>query len=342
MLRLKFDPDKWRLSNINRYFQLCDSYPSDIIVPKNLKEAYLLMSAQFRKNGRVPVSTWRHKNGSVLSHSSFPTAPCVDLKVPTLPSKEDDERVIQTLILSSISSQNNQSNNQLNNSGNNIIIDDSGEDKNNNNNNASLLVKRPSRRVFSSLRSTRKATAAPINRNTNTSTNTLNNSANISIINSNNLNYKKEDISFYIIEVFPKNDQTKQKDFVDQYEHLNNTTNDPDLLSTTIGKGTLYYDSFNDLKECYRRIHKLCATYSNSTDEHRWLSAVDSTHWIDHLQNVMYNTSVVVDLLSSGSSVYLSCFEESFVFFLYCYPFLIFILQFYYYYRSIIRNIKRE
>ncbi|KAH9282596.1 Myotubularin-related protein 6 [Echinococcus granulosus] len=57
----------------NNHYQICDTYPSILFVPKQANYATLLGSANFRSRKRLPVLTWIHPNGrSVLCRSSQP------------------------------------------------------------------------------------------------------------------------------------------------------------------------------------------------------------------------------------------------------------------------------
>lgn len=58
--------DEWRLSDVNKDFSVCPSYPSLVAVPKNLDDEALKKVATFRQGGRFPVLSYYHrKNGMV-------------------------------------------------------------------------------------------------------------------------------------------------------------------------------------------------------------------------------------------------------------------------------------
>lgn len=70
---MKFDSKLWRLSEVNKKFELCGSYPESLIVPKSITDDQLRKIACFRSSKRFPTVTWRsRKNGAVLARSSQP------------------------------------------------------------------------------------------------------------------------------------------------------------------------------------------------------------------------------------------------------------------------------
>lgn len=61
--------DEWRLSEVNKDFGVCPSYPSLVAVPKNIDDEALRKVATFRQGGRFPVLSYYHrKNGMVRTH----------------------------------------------------------------------------------------------------------------------------------------------------------------------------------------------------------------------------------------------------------------------------------
>ena len=73
--RMGFKKDsKWKISDINKDFELCNTYPRFLIVPSNFRDEDLESVAKFRYFGRVPTAVWRHiKNGCFIVRSSQPT-----------------------------------------------------------------------------------------------------------------------------------------------------------------------------------------------------------------------------------------------------------------------------
>lgn len=64
--------DDWRLSNINKDYKICSTYPSTVVVPKSITDEQLMLSAAFRDGGRFPVLSYRHENGTIMMRSSQP------------------------------------------------------------------------------------------------------------------------------------------------------------------------------------------------------------------------------------------------------------------------------
>uniref|UniRef100_A0A6G1SK07 Myotubularin-related protein 3 n=1 Tax=Aceria tosichella TaxID=561515 RepID=A0A6G1SK07_9ACAR len=73
--RMGFDKEsRWRISDINKDFELCNTYPRFLIVPSSFKDEDLESVAKFRYFRRIPTAAWRHnKNGCFIVRSSQPT-----------------------------------------------------------------------------------------------------------------------------------------------------------------------------------------------------------------------------------------------------------------------------
>ncbi|XP_075716989.1 myotubularin-related protein 9 [Rhinoderma darwinii] len=70
---LTSETEDWRLSEVNRDFSVCQSYPPVLIVPKSIDDESLRKVAAFRQGGRFPVLSYYHrKNGMVMMRSSQP------------------------------------------------------------------------------------------------------------------------------------------------------------------------------------------------------------------------------------------------------------------------------
>ncbi|KAI3381945.1 hypothetical protein SNEBB_010910 [Seison nebaliae] len=71
--RMQFPIDQWNVSNVNKNFDFCQTYPSQLILPKSLNEKQLKQIASFRMQNRFPVVTWRSvKNSSVIVRAAQP------------------------------------------------------------------------------------------------------------------------------------------------------------------------------------------------------------------------------------------------------------------------------
>ncbi|XP_026173215.1 myotubularin isoform X2 [Mastacembelus armatus] len=64
---------KWRITFINKNYELCDTYPTVLAVPFKSKEEDLRRVAAFRSRGRIPVLSWIHReNQAVIVRCSQP------------------------------------------------------------------------------------------------------------------------------------------------------------------------------------------------------------------------------------------------------------------------------
>ena len=84
--------DDWRMSDVNINFNVCESYPDRVIVPKSIDDQALLKSAQFRQGGRFPVLSYFHSNGRVLFRSSQP------LVGPNNKRCKEDEKLVNAFL----------------------------------------------------------------------------------------------------------------------------------------------------------------------------------------------------------------------------------------------------
>eukprot|EP01125_Pyxidicula_operculata_P007107 TRINITY_DN241_c0_g1_i2.p1 TRINITY_DN241_c0_g1~~TRINITY_DN241_c0_g1_i2.p1 ORF type:complete len:496 (+),score=53.55 TRINITY_DN241_c0_g1_i2:43-1530(+) len=63
----------FQISNINQSFELCETYPQQLVFPKNLDDGVIRQSAAFRSKRRLPIITWINKNNkSSISRCSQP------------------------------------------------------------------------------------------------------------------------------------------------------------------------------------------------------------------------------------------------------------------------------
>ncbi|XP_033337491.1 phosphatidylinositol-3,5-bisphosphate 3-phosphatase MTMR4 [Megalopta genalis] len=72
--RLKFNlHGTWRISQINKDYRMCPSYPPLFLVPSCITDDTLEHVAMYRSSSRIPVVVWRHvNNGAVIARSSQP------------------------------------------------------------------------------------------------------------------------------------------------------------------------------------------------------------------------------------------------------------------------------
>lgn len=52
------DSKKWRITNVNKDFKFCETYPSIIVVPSITSDKELELIAEFRSKNRIPVLCW--------------------------------------------------------------------------------------------------------------------------------------------------------------------------------------------------------------------------------------------------------------------------------------------
>ncbi|XP_028793425.1 phosphatidylinositol-3-phosphatase myotubularin-1, partial [Neltuma alba] len=65
--------DLWRISKVNSNYNVCQSYPFALIVPKTISDDEVQQASSFRGRCRVPVVSWCHPDtGAVLARSSQP------------------------------------------------------------------------------------------------------------------------------------------------------------------------------------------------------------------------------------------------------------------------------
>jgi hypothetical protein len=71
--RLKIPNEAIRLTEVNKEYKLCPTYPEVLAVPAQISDGQLQEVAAFRSRGRIPVIVWRHpENGSTISRCSQP------------------------------------------------------------------------------------------------------------------------------------------------------------------------------------------------------------------------------------------------------------------------------
>jgi myotubularin-related protein 3/4 len=92
LIRLQLDTYPWRLTEINRNYKLCTSYPEFCVVPSTITDDEIGEVAKFRSYRRFPTIVWRHNNGAVIARTSQPEVGWLFWR-----SKED-EKMIQAII----------------------------------------------------------------------------------------------------------------------------------------------------------------------------------------------------------------------------------------------------
>ncbi len=63
----------WRVSKLNQYYELCDTYPSLLIVPRAVNDDTVRQASKYRSRHRIPTLCWRHrKTGAAMLRCSQP------------------------------------------------------------------------------------------------------------------------------------------------------------------------------------------------------------------------------------------------------------------------------
>uniref|UniRef100_A0A8C9ZNM8 Myotubularin n=1 Tax=Sander lucioperca TaxID=283035 RepID=A0A8C9ZNM8_SANLU len=84
--------NKWRITFINKNYELCDTYPTVLAVPFKSKEEDLRRVAAFRSRGRIPVLSWIHReNQAVICRCSQPLVGMSGKR------NKDDERYLELI-----------------------------------------------------------------------------------------------------------------------------------------------------------------------------------------------------------------------------------------------------
>uniref|UniRef100_A0A8C4QHW5 Myotubularin-related protein 9 n=1 Tax=Eptatretus burgeri TaxID=7764 RepID=A0A8C4QHW5_EPTBU len=82
----------WRLSDINKDYSLCPTYPAVIMVPDTIEDDVLQKSAAFRQLGRFPVLSYCHHNGVALLRCGQPLIGTVMRRC------KEDERLVNAAL----------------------------------------------------------------------------------------------------------------------------------------------------------------------------------------------------------------------------------------------------
>jgi len=99
---MNFNAKMWRLSEVNKNFELCPTYPETVIVPACITDDQLKKIACFRSSKRFPAVVWRSKsNGAVLARSSQPNVGLLGWRL------NEDELLIKAIADSSFANGNN-------------------------------------------------------------------------------------------------------------------------------------------------------------------------------------------------------------------------------------------
>ncbi|XP_038630276.1 myotubularin-related protein 1b isoform X2 [Scyliorhinus canicula] len=85
--------ESWTISKINSNYELCDTYPSVVVVPTSVKDDDLCKVAAFRTRGRIPVLSWIHpESQATITRCSQPMVGPNDKRC------KEDEKYLQTIM----------------------------------------------------------------------------------------------------------------------------------------------------------------------------------------------------------------------------------------------------
>uniref|UniRef100_A0A674GMD0 Myotubularin related protein 8 n=1 Tax=Taeniopygia guttata TaxID=59729 RepID=A0A674GMD0_TAEGU len=73
--RMGIPNDSWEITDINKDYEVCSTYPPEIVVPRAATKAVVMGSSRFRSRGRIPVLSYFYKeNNAALCRCSQPLA----------------------------------------------------------------------------------------------------------------------------------------------------------------------------------------------------------------------------------------------------------------------------
>ncbi|CAL8144055.1 unnamed protein product [Orchesella dallaii] len=90
--QLVLKSEDWRISQVNKDYAVCKSYPATVVVPKSISDEDIVVASSFRQGGRFPILCYRHENGTVLLRSGQP------LVGPAGRRCKEDERLINAVL----------------------------------------------------------------------------------------------------------------------------------------------------------------------------------------------------------------------------------------------------
>lgn len=91
--RQKLPNESWKITKLNECYELCDTYPSVLVVPSTASDDDLRYVASFRSRGRIPVLSWLHpETQASITRCSQPMIGVASKR------SRDDERYIQMIM----------------------------------------------------------------------------------------------------------------------------------------------------------------------------------------------------------------------------------------------------
>ncbi|KAJ7396251.1 hypothetical protein BTVI_146996 [Pitangus sulphuratus] len=65
--RMGIPNDYWEITDINKDYEVCSTYPPEIVVPRAASKAVVMGSSKFRSRGRIPVLSYLYKENNVAA-----------------------------------------------------------------------------------------------------------------------------------------------------------------------------------------------------------------------------------------------------------------------------------
>ncbi|XP_065499536.1 myotubularin-related protein 8 isoform X1 [Caloenas nicobarica] len=73
--RMGIPNDYWEITDANKDYEVCNTYPPEIVVPRAANKAVVIGSSRFRSRGRIPVLSYLYKeNNAAICRCSQPLA----------------------------------------------------------------------------------------------------------------------------------------------------------------------------------------------------------------------------------------------------------------------------
>jgi len=70
----------WRITDCNRDYGVCSTYPKLFVVPSSLVDADVVKAAEHRSKGRIPILSYVHQNGATITRCAQPLTGLKDKK----------------------------------------------------------------------------------------------------------------------------------------------------------------------------------------------------------------------------------------------------------------------
>ncbi|KAI4880105.1 hypothetical protein NFI96_031690, partial [Prochilodus magdalenae] len=97
--RMGIPSNLWHITHANHEYRVCDTYPSELFVPKSASPAVIIGSAKFRSRGRLPVLSYYHRDTSAAVCRS--SQPLSGFSARSL----EDEQMLQAIMKSNPASE---------------------------------------------------------------------------------------------------------------------------------------------------------------------------------------------------------------------------------------------